>query len=324
MYDEAVRSTRRSRSGVSAEGIGKRFGDMWALRDLELEVEPGSVLGLLGHNGAGKSTALRILTTLTTPTVGSASVAGHDVVAAATEVRRRIGVASQAATVDGLMSGRLNLEITAGLYGFSRHDARRRASELLERVDLMGAADSLVASYSGGMRRRLDLAASIVADPEVIFLDEPTTGLDPRSRGDLWEMLRELVADGTTLVLTTQYLEEADRLADEIVVLDHGRVVAKGTPSALKDRIGGQRIDIEVDDAAVVDQVIGALVGRTSGRPTYNSDLGVVSAPVREGVRLVDVVRALDDARIRIGEVTPRRASLDDVFFTLTSNGGPR
>ena len=209
---------------------------------------PGTVLGLLGHNGAGKTTAIRILTTLAVPTEGSGSVAGFDVVDEADQVRRRIGVAAQEATVDGLLTGRFNLEMVGRLYGLPKGEARQRAGELLEQLDLVDAADTLVKTFSGGMRRRLDLAASLVGRPSVLFLDEPTTGLDPKSRNGLWDQLRDLVRDGTTVILTTQYLEEADRLSDDIVVLDHGRTVAHGTPEELKAQIGTDRIDVTVGE----------------------------------------------------------------------------
>ena len=235
-----------SEGGVITHGLGKRYGDLWALRDLDLAVAPGTVLGLLGHNGAGKTTAIRILTTLSSPTEGSATVAGIDVVARPGAVQRRIGVAAQQATVDGLMSGRANLEMVGRLHRLSKAKARQRADELLERLDLADSADQLAKNYSGGMRRRLDLAASLVSVPEVLFLDEPTTGLDPRSRNELWEVLRDLVRDGTTILLTTQYLEEADQLADDIVVLDHGLTVAHGSPDELKAEIGNDRIDVKV------------------------------------------------------------------------------
>lgn len=328
MYDKAVHhtTTRSDGSpvapgGVVTHGLSKRFGELWALRDLDLTVEPGTVLGLLGHNGAGKTTAIRILTALSTPSAGQAFVAGFDVATRASEVRRRIGVANQAATVDGLLSGRLNLEMVGRLHGLSRKDAARRAAELLEQFDLVDAAGGLVRSYSGGMRRRLDLAASLVARPDVLFLDEPTTGLDPRSRGDLWQLLRGLVRDGTTLILTTQYLEEADRLADDIVVLDHGRTVAHGTPRELKARIGDDRVDVTVPDAGDLHAAASALVPYSSNAPTFDVDLRIVSAPVRDGVRLIDVVRALDDSGIEAVDINRRHATLDDVFLALTAPG---
>jgi ABC-2 type transport system ATP-binding protein len=227
-----------SPSGVVAEGLGKRFGDAWALRGVDLDVPAGSVLGLLGPNGAGKTTTVKLLTTLLAPSEGRATVAGVDLAADPQAVRERIGLAGQHATVDELLTGRSNLQMIGRLNHLGRREARARASELLSRFSLEDAADRLVRTYSGGMRRRLDLAASLVTAPPVLFLDEPTTGLDPRSRNDLWDLLRELVADGTTLVLTTQYLEEADQLCDDIVVLDHGRVIARGTPAELKAQVG--------------------------------------------------------------------------------------
>src|SRR6476646_1555560 len=265
MYEEAVHHTNIPTNsgpsalavvgaalgaGVQARDLGKRYGDLWALRELDLDVEPGTVLGLLGHNGAGKTTAIRILTTLTEPTTGSASVAGFDVAGHPAQVRERIGVAGQEATVDGLMTARKNLEMVGRLYHLPKRYVRERAAQLLELLDLGDAADRLVKTYSGGMRRRLDLAASIIASPAVLFLDEPTTGLDPRSRNDLWELLRSLVRDGTTLILTTQYLEEEAHLADDIVVLNRGEVVASGKPSDLKARIGNDRLDVKVNEAS--------------------------------------------------------------------------
>jgi ABC-2 type transport system ATP-binding protein len=322
MYDSAVRHTNIA-GGITAAGLGKRYGDLWALRDLDLEVSPGKVLGLLGHNGAGKTTAIRILTTLATPTEGSATVAGFDVVRDGGSVRARIGVAAQQATVDGLLNARKNLEMVARLHHMPKADARRRAEELLERLDLTDATDRLVKTFSGGMRRRLDLAASIVASPEVLFLDEPTTGLDPRSRNDLWQMLRELANDGTTIVLTTQYLEEADRLADDIVVLDHGRVVASGTPEELKGRIGNDRLDVTVATAADLVPAAAALSSFAANDPTFDEDELTVTVAVHEGTRLIDVVRSLDEAGIDAADINRRQASLDDVFLTLTSPGAP-
>jgi ABC-2 type transport system ATP-binding protein len=240
-------------SGVVAEGLGKRFGDTWVLRDVSFAVPAGTVLGLLGPNGAGKTTTVKLLTTLLTPSAGRASVAGLDVAAEPQAVRESIGLAGQHATVDELLTGRFNLEMIGRLNHIGRRAARTRAAELLERFALTEAADRLVRTYSGGMRRRLDLAASLVTAPPVLFLDEPTTGLDPRSRNDLWALLRELVAGGTTLVLTTQYLEEADQLCDDIVVLDRGTVIARGTPSELKAMVG---------EGASLDDVFLTLTGR--------------------------------------------------------------
>ena len=321
MYEQPAHQTNggTGSGGVTATGLGKRFGDLWALRDLDLDVAQGTVLGLLGHNGAGKTTAIRILTTLSQPTTGRATVAGLDVVGQAAVVRRRIGVASQQATVDGLMNARLNLEMIGRLHHLGKAEARRQADELLERLDLADAANRLVKTFSGGMRRRLDLAACLVASPEVLFLDEPTTGLDPRSRGDLWQMLRDLVRDGTTVILTTQYLEEADRLADDIVVLDHGRTVAHGTPEELKSRIGNDRLDVKVSREGELEAAARAMRAYSSQDPTFDHDLLTVTAPLDEGTRLIDVVRSLDEAGIDAVDMNRRQATLDDVFLTLTS-----
>jgi ABC-2 type transport system ATP-binding protein len=307
-------------SGIHAAGLGKRFGDLWALRELDLDVPTGTVLGLLGHNGAGKTTAIRILTTLSQPTTGSAWIDGIDVVADAAAVRSVIGVAAQAATVDGLLSGRKNLEMIGRLHHLPKAQARVRADELLDQLDLADAKDKLAKEYSGGMRRRLDLAASIVTRPSVLFLDEPTTGLDPKSRGDLWDVLRDLVRDGTTVLLTTQYLEEADRLADDIVVLDHGRTVAHGTPAELKRQIGDERIDVKVAEAAELELAAGAVSPFASGRPTIERDLLQLTVPIQPGVRLIEVLRALDGAGIEAVDLNRRGATLDDVFLTLTGS----
>ena len=321
MYDTLVHDTKiTANNGVRAEGLGKRYDDLWALRDLDLNVAPGTVLGLLGHNGAGKTTAIRILTTLAIPTEGSGSVAGFDVVDEADQVRRRIGVAAQEATVDGLLTGRFNLEMVGRLYGLPKGEARQRAGELLEQLDLVDAADTLVKTFSGGMRRRLDLAASLVGRPSVLFLDEPTTGLDPKSRNGLWDQLRDLVRDGTTVILTTQYLEEADRLSDDIVVLDHGRTVAHGTPDELKARIGTDRIDVTVASASELVAAAGALSALVSGEPSIDDARLVVTAPIAADTRLIDLVRALDDAGIDAVDVDRRQSTLDDVFLTLTTS----
>ena len=244
-----MNQNHQTSDAVVAKGLGKRYGEQWALRDFDLAVPTGSVLGLLGHNGAGKTTAIRILTTLAVPTAGRAAVAGHDVVTEPSRVREQIGLTSQAATVDGLMSGAGNLEMIGRLYHLPRKVARARGAKLLAELGLEDAGDRLVKDYSGGMRRRLDLAASLVASPPVLFLDEPTTGLDPESRNELWDMLRQLVGGGTTLILTTQYLEEADQLADDVVLLDQGEIVATGSPGRLKAQHGGERVVVTVDAA---------------------------------------------------------------------------
>jgi ABC-2 type transport system ATP-binding protein len=310
--------TSTNDAGVLAEGLGRCFGDFWALRDLDLAVPQGSVLGLLGHNGAGKTTAVRILTTLLHPTEGRAVVAGHDVVAEAAAVRPKIGLAGQAAAVDGLLTARANLQMVGRLYHLPRAVARARADELLERLGLTEAADRLVRTYSGGMRRRLDLAASLVASPPVLFLDEPTTGLDPRSRVELWVLLEELVRDGATLLLTTQYLEEADRLADDIVVLDSGRIAAQGSPAELKARIGGERLEVTLGDRDDLTAAAVALGPFARDEPAIDAEAGRVVVPVRAGVPLVEVVRALDAANVDTTDLHRREASLDDVFLTLT------
>jgi ABC-2 type transport system ATP-binding protein len=317
-YEAPIHRTA-SGKGILAEGLGKQFGDLWALRELDLDIPAGSVLGLLGHNGAGKTTAVRILTTLAVPTTGSAQVAGHDVVADAAAVRASIGLAAQAATVDGLLTARRNLELVGRLYHLPRAVARQRAGELLERLDLADAADRLVKTFSGGMRRRLDLAATLVAAPPVLFLDEPTTGLDPASRNDLWDLLRDLVRDGTTILLTTQYLEEADRLADNIVVLDHGRSIATGSPDALKARIGGERMDVKVAALEDLPAAEAALARFADGTSSIDPDALVVTVPVVAGTSLLEVARELDAAGVAATDVHRREATLDDVFLSLTT-----
>jgi ABC-2 type transport system ATP-binding protein len=328
MYESTVQGTANMTSitpGVVAEGLGKRYDELWALRDLDLSVPAGSVLGLLGHNGAGKTTAIRILTTLAHPTTGRASVAGFDVVEQPREVRTRIGVAGQEATVDPLMSARANLTMVGRLYHLPRAEVNTRADELLERLGLGDAADRLVKTFSGGMRRRLDLAASLMARPPVIFLDEPTTGLDPASRLDLWDVLRELVRDGATIVLTTQYLEEADQLADDIVVLDHGRVAAAGSPAQLKSQIGGERVDVTVAGEEHLARAVDALAAFADGQATSDAASLQVTVPVRFGTRLMEVARALDAAHVDVTDVHRREATLDDVFLTLTgADSAPR
>jgi len=306
---------------IETERLTKRFGSTQALSGLDLTVPQGGILGLLGPNGAGKTTAVRVLATLLRPDSGHARVLGADVVRQAAEVRSRIGLTGQYAALDEYLTGRANLVMIGQLSRLSRSQARHRADELLARFDLTQAAGRAVKTYSGGMRRRLDLAASLIGRPEVLFLDEPTTGLDPNSRAVMWEIIRELAADGTTLLLTTQYLDEADQLAGQIAVIDAGRVVAEGTPDQLKEKVGEDRIAVQLvpgSDLAAAAAVVRAL---TTG--TVDADLGqlLVTAqmPARVGVT-TDVVRALDSAGIRVTDVTLRRSSLDDVFMILTGH----
>jgi len=314
---------RTNLPAISATGLGKRYDDRWVLRDVDLDVAAGTVLGLLGPNGAGKTTTVRILTTLLRPDAGSARVAGFDVATEDARVRARVGLAGQAATVDELLTGRANLELVGRLYKLGARAARARAGELLERFSLTDGADRLVRTYSGGMRRRLDLAASLVARVPVLFLDEPTTGLDPRSRNELWDVLRELVDGGTTLLLTTQYLEEADRLADRIAVIDAGRVIARGTPSELKARVGGERVVVTLRSEDQLAAAAGALAPLAAEPPHADARALEVTAPVTGGTTLLGVVRALDDAEVPAADVALRSATLDDAFLTLTGHATP-
>ena len=306
---------------VEVAGLEKHYGDVHAVDGISFSVAEGEVFGLLGHNGAGKTTALRILTTLAAPTEGRAWVAGYDVVADAPKVRERIGVASQAATVDGLLGARANLEMVGRLHHLPGATARRRADELLERVGLAQVAGKLAKDLSGGMRRRLDLAAALVTSPPVLFLDEPTTGLDPLSRNQLWELLGDHVRGGTTLVLTTQYLEEADRLASDIVVLDRGRIAAHGKPSQLKERMGGERFVVTLVDAAQLEPARACLASFSHGDVTIDATTRQLVAALRPGTRLVEVVRALDADGIDAHEVHRREVTLDDVFLSITRAG---
>ncbi|MEU6076375.1 ATP-binding cassette domain-containing protein [Micromonospora sp. NPDC047074] len=306
---------------VVAEGLHKSFGDTQALRGLDLSVPRGTVCGVLGPNGAGKTTVVRILATLSDPDAGHARIAGYDVVREAGKVRERIGLAGQYAAVDEKLTGRGNLRMFGRLYHLSRREAHRRADELLDRFGLMDAADRTVAGYSGGMRRRLDLITSLILRPEVLFLDEPTTGLDPRSRGEIWDSIRELVADGTTVLLTTQYLDEADHLADDVVVIDHGRVIATGTPDELKATIG-DRLDVTLEDPAALPAAATVLHTLVGTEPTTDADRLSVALPAT-GLRLADIVRALDHAGVAAADVSLRRPTLDEVFLRLTDRKEP-
>ena len=306
---------------VVVRDIHKSFGDVRALDGVSLEVERGTVLGLLGPNGAGKTTLVRILTTLLDPDEGSATVAGFDVRRDKTQVRPLIGLAGQSAAVDDTLTGRENLEMVARLYHMPRAMTVGRAGALLGRFDLLEAADRPARTYSGGMRRRLDLAASLVADPEMLFLDEPTTGLDPQARLELWAVIRELVATGTTVLLTTQYLEEADQLADEIVVIDHGRIIAQGTAAELKARSGGEHLTVRVSDLTALAQVREVLEAEGDGPPTVEEAVGTVSVAVSNGpARLAGVVRRLDEAEVAIADIGLRQPTLDEVFLSLTGH----
>jgi len=307
---------------VEAHAVVKRFGETTALRGVDLEVQRGTVLGLLGPNGAGKTTMVRVLATLLTPDEGRASVLGHDVAREAPRVRELIALTGQFAAIDEILTGRENLQMFGRLFRLGRREAERRAGELLERFDLADAADRPARTYSGGMRRRLDLASSLLTRPPVLFLDEPTTGLDPRSRNQIWEVARELVRAGTTLLLTTQYLEEADQLADRIAVIDHGRVIAQGTGDELKDSVGGQMIEVTVADPADRDRAGEALHSLGCGEPQPSEfDRQLTLPAAHDGVAMVtDASRALQEAGVAVSELGLRRPTLDDVFLTLTGH----
>jgi len=306
---------------IEARGLVKKYGDVVALDGLDLSVPEGTVYGLLGPNGAGKTTTVRILTTLLLPDSGTATVDGLDVVKKPNAVRRIIGLTGQYAAVDEYLTGRENLRMFGDLYHLPSKYVKERSDELLVRFDLADAADRSLRTYSGGMRRRLDLAASLIAKPRVLFLDEPTTGLDPRSRIGLWEVITDLVADGTTVLLTTQYLEEADQLAEEIVVIDRGRVIAQGTSDTLKDQVGGDRLEVVVENPAQLEEAAQALRSVATGEVTVNrTDHRVVAPVVGGSLTLVDAVRALDSAHVAIADVALRRPTLDDVFLSLTGH----
>jgi oleandomycin transport system ATP-binding protein len=303
---------------IEAEGLVKRFGKTQALQGVDIAVPRGTVLGVLGPNGAGKTTALRILSTLLLPDAGRARVAGFDVVADAERVRQAIGLTGQYASVDEDLTGRENLVLFGTLLDLGRAGARSRAVELLQWFDLTDAADRPARTYSGGMRRRLDLAASLVGRPEVIFLDEPTTGLDPSKREDMWEVVRSLVTNGSTVLLTTQYLEEADALADEITVFDHGRVIAHDTPEGLKRVVGGQTLEVRPADAAHLELAAAILNEVSSGAKADEIRKGVLAVPVADDSALTETVGKLAAAGISVTELSLHLPSLDEVFFSLT------
>jgi ABC-2 type transport system ATP-binding protein len=307
---------------ILVEGMTKSFGEVHALRGIDLSVPRGTVLGVLGPNGAGKTTAVRILTTLLLPDEGRALVEGHDVVREAAAVRRSIGLAGQSAAIQLELTGRENLEIIGRLYHLGRKHSRSRATELLEQFGLTDAADRPAKGFSGGMQRRLDLAASLVGEPKVLFLDEPTTGLDPRSRLGMWDIIRSLVAGGTTLLLTTQYLDEADELANEIVVIDHGQVIAAGTSEELKGRIGGDVLEFTVPDRSRLADAVAAISSVAESEPHVDAETGVINAGVggTGSEALIQAVRSLDAADVETRGLGLRRPSLDDVFLALTGH----
>lgn len=306
---------------IKASGLTKAYGDVIALNGIDIEVEQGTVLGLLGPNGSGKTTTVRILATLLQADSGTASVGGFDVATQPDEVRSVIGLTGQYAAVDEYLTGRENLELFGRLFHLSKFDAAKRANELLDRFDLSDAADRGIKGYSGGMRRRLDLAASLIGRPNVLFLDEPTTGLDPRSRQGMWSVIEDLIAEGTTVLLTTQYLEEADQLANQIVVLDHGNVIAKGTSNELKSQVGGDRIEIVVESTDDVSKAAIA-IAEFGSAPAITEDLTkTILLPVAGGsTAIVNIVRKLDENGILIADIALRRPTLDDVFLSLTGH----
>ncbi|MBG6137852.1 ATP-binding cassette domain-containing protein [Longispora fulva] len=303
---------------IQAEGLVKRYGETTALAGVDLSVRTGTVLGLLGPNGAGKTTTVRVLATLLRPDAGHATVCGYDVTTQAHQVRQLIGLTGQYASVDETLTGVENLVLIGRLLGLSRADAKGRAQRLLADFRLDEAGGRAAKTYSGGMRRRLDLAASLVGRPRVLYLDEPTTGLDPRSRNEMWDIIRLLVADGTTVLLTTQYLEEADLLADVVAVVDHGRVIAEGTPADLKARTGGQTLEVRPADAAQIPLVLSLMSGVATTAPQVVS--GLVTAPVTDPAAMPLVVRRLEDAGVLVSELALRGSSLDEVFLSLTGH----
>ena len=306
---------------IEATGLVKRYKSVTALDGVDLAVPKGTVLGLLGPNGAGKTTTVRVLTTLLKPDAGTASVAGLDVTRNPRGVRRKIGLSGQYAAVDEYLTGYENLDMIGRLYHLGRRQSQSRARELLAQFGLDDAANRATKTYSGGMRRRLDLAGALVAKPEVLFLDEPTTGLDPKGRREMWEVISSLVAGGTTLLLTTQYLEEADRLADEIVVIDQGRVIAQGTSDQLKAQVGGERLELTIADVGQLEAASAVLAGVSSGSVSREDNARSLTAPVTGGARVMtEALRRLDQAAIMIEDVGLRRPTLDDVFLSLTGH----
>ncbi|MES9523929.1 ATP-binding cassette domain-containing protein [Streptomyces capoamus] len=306
---------------IYAEGLVKTFGDVRALDGVDLDVPEGTVLGLLGPNGAGKTTTVRCLTTLLRPDSGKAVVAGVDVLRHPDTVRRSIGLSGQFAAVDEYLTGRENLQMVGQLYQMKAKAARARAAELLDQFNLADAADRPAKTYSGGMRRRLDLAAALVVSPPVMFMDEPTTGLDPRNRQQLWEVIKQLVSGGTTLLLTTQYLEEADHLAHDIAVVDHGRVIAQGTSDQLKARTGGERVEVVVHEREHLATAVEVLRGFGKGEATVEQHTRKLTVPVTGGAKLLaEVIRELDTRGIEIDDIGLRRPTLDDVFLSLTGH----
>ncbi|HET7743043.1 MAG TPA: ATP-binding cassette domain-containing protein [Mycobacterium sp.] len=304
---------------IEAIDLVKRFDDFTAVDGVSFSVPQGTVMGLLGPNGAGKTTTVRMMTTLSAPTSGTARVAGYDVRTEPDKVRSNMGLTGQVATVDELLTGRENIRMIGGLYGIGRRDLVKLGDRLLEQFSIADAADRPVKSYSGGMRRRLDLAVSLIASPPVLFLDEPTTGLDPRSRSDLWEVLRELVAAGTTLLLTTQYLEEADQLADDIVVMDHGRIIARGTPLQLKEQAGNASLVVTVSHAADLSAARDLLL-RTGAEVHVDTGARQLTASAEGIAALTTVAGWLQDNRIEVDDIGLSRPSLDDVFLSLTGH----
>lgn len=310
-------------SMIDVQGISKSFGQTLALDRVDIEVQAGTVLGLLGPNGSGKTTLVRVLTTLLRPDAGTASVAGYDVVRDAVSLRSMIGLAGQFAAVDEMLTGRENLELVGLLYHLGKAERKRRAHEVLERLSLADVGDRLVRTYSGGLRRRLDLGASLVGRPAVLILDEPTTGLDPATRIDLWQFIADLVTGGTTVLLTTQYLEEADRLANQIVVIDHGRVIAQGTSTQLKAQLGSDLLEVTLADPGRLEEAARLLADLGNGAPTIDHVRRLVSVPSTGKARtVIEAARRLQDRDIELEDIMLRRPSLDDVFLTLTGHSG--